>query len=133
VLLLRPLGVRADRPRTGTAERWTATAAALFSALAEPGVLNRPIDLPGGGTTTPGDLLGALTTDVLVHTWDLARAVDMDAGLDPELCAGAYEVAVAAEIPRDGAMFGPAVRVEHDADAATKLIAFYGRNPNWTR
>jgi uncharacterized protein (TIGR03086 family) len=131
VLLLRPLGVRAGRPRTGPAARWAATAAALATALAEPGVLDRPIDLPGGGTSTPGDMLGALTTDVLVHTWDLARAVDLDSALDAELCAAAYDVAVAAGIPRNGSMFGAAVRVEPDADAATKLVAFYGRDPAW--
>jgi len=131
-LLLRPLGVRADRPRTGPSARWAATAGALFTALAEPGVLNRPVELPGGGTSTPGDMLGALTTDVVVHTWDLARAVGLHPALDAELCAGAYEVAVAARIPRDGAMFGAPVRVAPDADAATMLVAFYGRDPAWT-
>ena len=36
VLILRALGVRAHRPRTGPAERWTATQTALFDALTEP-------------------------------------------------------------------------------------------------
>ena len=40
-LLLRPLGRRAERPRDDPAARWTATAAALFTVLAEPGVLDR--------------------------------------------------------------------------------------------
>ena len=71
-LLLRPLGVRANRPRGDPAARWRATSDALFTALAAPDVLDRETELPGGGTSTPRTMLAALTTDVLVHTWDLA-------------------------------------------------------------
>ena len=42
--MLRPMGVRAHRPRTGPAARWRATSDALFTALTE-----------------PADVLGALT------------------------------------------------------------------------
>ena len=73
-LLLRPLGVRANRPKTGPAARWAATSVALFAALDTPGTLDRETELPGGGTSSPRTMIGALTTDVLVHTWDLARA-----------------------------------------------------------
>jgi hypothetical protein len=36
-------------------------------------------------------LVAALTQDVLVHTWDLARAVGADDRLDPELCKRYFE------------------------------------------
>ena len=75
-LLLRPMGVRANRPRTDPAARWEATRTAIFAALDPPGALDQATDLPGGGQSTPRAMLGALTTDVLVHTWDLARATD---------------------------------------------------------
>jgi hypothetical protein len=114
VLLLRPMNVRAHRPRTGPAARWSATQRALFDALTE-----------------PVDVLGALTTDVLVHTWDLARAVDLPADLDPELCSTAYERLRGTELPRDSGMFAAAVPVAGDAAAATLLIALYGRDPDW--
>ena len=114
VLLLRPLGVRAHRPRTDPAARWAATQRALFDALTE-----------------PVDVLRALTADVLVHTWDLARAVDLPPDLDPELCAAAYDLMQGNDLPRDGSMFGAAVRVAAAADAATRLVAFYGRDPDW--
>jgi uncharacterized protein (TIGR03086 family) len=130
-LLLRPLGMRAERPRDDPAARWAATAAALFTALAEPGVLDRATELPGGGQSTPGKMLGALTTDVLVHTWDLARAVDLPPDLDLQLCASAVDALLANDLPRDNGMFEPAVAVAGDADAATRLIAFYGRDPDW--
>ena len=35
------------------------------------------------------------------------------------------------DLPRDNGMFQPAVAVADDADAATRLIAFYGRDPDW--
>jgi uncharacterized protein (TIGR03083 family) len=114
VLILRPMGVRAHRPRTGPAERWSATQDALFAALTE-----------------PIDVLPALTTDVLVHTWDLARAVDTAVVLDPELCAAALDALQARDLPRDGTMFGPAVEVPDVSDPATRLIALSGRDPAW--
>src|SRR5438045_6217662 len=112
VLILRPLAVRAHRPREGPAERWRATLNALIPVLA------------------PSDLLGALTTDVLVHTWDLARATGVDPGAD-ELYATVYQAVSATALPR-GEMIGPAVPVAEDADDLTKLAAFYGRDPAWT-
>ena len=111
VLILRPRGVRAHRPREGPAERWRATADALFGALDE-----------------PPDVLPALTTDVLVHTWDLARSADTDAHLDEAIVATSELF----EMDRDAGFAGPIVAVPDDADAATKLIAWYGRNPRWT-
>ena len=114
VLLLRPMGVRAHRPRTDPAARWTATQHALFDALAE-----------------PVDVLPALTSDVLVHTWDLARSADLAPDLDLALCALAYDAVRAMDLPRDTGMFEPAVPATDDADAASRLIAFYGRDPDW--
>jgi uncharacterized protein (TIGR03086 family) len=130
-LLLRPLGVHANRPKTDPAARWLATSAALFAALDQPGALDRETELPGGGRSTPRTMLGALTTDVLVHTWDLARAADVDPALDPELCDEAYAAARAAGVGAATELVAAAVEVPLDADAATRLIALYGRDPAW--
>jgi uncharacterized protein (TIGR03086 family) len=131
-LLLRPLGVRANRPRTDPAARWDATAAALFGALEADGVLDQVTELPGGGHSAPRRMLGALTTDVLVHTWDLARAIDRPPLLDAELCAAADESARAAGIPRDSGMYAAEIATTPDADAQTRLIALCGRDPAWS-
>jgi len=130
-LLLRPLGVRAHRPREDPAARWDATSEAMFAALATDGVLDRATELPGGGTSSPGAMIGGLTTDVLVHTWDLARAARLPTALDEELCAWGYGGLRASEFRRDPAMFGPEVPVDDNASVADKLVAFYGRNPVW--
>ena len=132
-LLLRPLGVRAHRPRDDAAARWDATASALFAALEPDGALDRVTELPGGGESTPRTMIAALTTDVLVHTWDLARAAGLPADLDEDLAADAYTAARAAGVGRDSGMVGPEVEVDEHASAPDKLVAFYGRDPSWSR
>ena len=131
-LLLRPLGVRANRPREDPAARWRATSDALFTALAAPDVLDRDTELPGGGTSTPRTMLAALTTDVLVHTWDLARAAGVDPHLDEDLCIDALANAEQPPLNRARGMVGPERDAPAGADAATRLAAYYGRDPLWT-
>lgn len=130
-LLLRPLGVRALRPREGPAARWDATSSSLYTALAVDGVLDRATDLPGGGTSSPRSMLDALTTDVLIHTWDLARATQVRADLDDALCARAFAAAKASDFRRADGMIGAEVTTAADASATDKLVAFYGRDPAW--
>ena len=79
----------------------------------------------------PDPMLASLTTDVLVHTWDLARSAGLDPALDTELCATCYETNRAANLARLPDMFAPEVPVVDGADAATKLIALCGRDPGW--
>ena len=131
-LVLRPLGVHANSPEAPIRRRaGAATSAALFAALDPPGALDRATELPGGGESTPRTMLGALTTDVLVHTWDLARAADLDPALDPRAVRAAYEAAR----PPIWAAYATCTRrgagTAGDADAATRLIALYGRDPAW--
>jgi uncharacterized protein (TIGR03086 family) len=130
-LLLRPLGVRAHRPREDPAARWRATADALFAYLSVDGALDRETELPGGGHSSPRQMLGALTTDVLVHTWDLARAAGTVPRLDLELCTTAYHAATTTPLRRGDGMIGPEVIAAPDADIATRLVALYGRDPAW--
>jgi uncharacterized protein (TIGR03086 family) len=129
-LLLRPLGVRAQRPRTGPAERWEATSRALFRALADEGVLDRATDLPGGGQSSPRTMLAALTTDVLVHTWDLAVATGVEARLDRALCVIALGQRDPAAAPTS--MYAAPVAVPDSTEPCTRLLAASGRDPMWT-
>jgi uncharacterized protein (TIGR03086 family) len=128
-LLLRPLGVRAQRPREDPAARWRATSDALFGALDTPGVLDRATDLPGGGQSSPRTMLAALTTDVLVHTWDLGVAIGVDPALDPELCERALAALGAHDPGGADQLIGPAVPVAADAPLPDRLAARYGRDP----
>lgn len=70
------------------------------------------------------------TSDVFLHTWDLARATGQDERLDPDKCAQLLE----GMLPMDEALrrsghYGPRVEVDEDADVQTRLLAFIGRRP----
>jgi len=131
MLLLKPLGVRAERPREDTVARWRATDAALSEALSRDGVLDQEIQGPMGDTTA-GSLLRALTSDVLTHTWDLARAVGLEVELDPELSAAALEMAEAAgDGLQASGMFGAPVAVPDDAPVPDHMLGRFGRDPAW--
>jgi hypothetical protein len=119
VLLLRPLGLKPDRPRDDPQVRWQLTYRQLEKAFSE-----RLVDAPR--------LVPSLTRDVLVHTWDLARAVGADDRLDARWCEDFY-----AALPNDplelsaGGMFAAPVALGDDVDVQAKLLARLGRNPNW--
>lgn len=72
------------------------------------------------------------TSDVFMHTWDLAQAAGQDAGLDAEEC----ERVLGGMVPMEGALrssghYGPAVTVADDAAAVDRMVAFIGRDPSW--
>ncbi|MEO6125024.1 MAG: TIGR03086 family metal-binding protein [Ilumatobacteraceae bacterium] len=68
--------------------------------------------------------------DVLLHTWDLARAAGLDERLDPaEVAAMLAGILPMDEALRQSGQFGPRVEVADDADEQTRLIAFVGRRP----
>jgi hypothetical protein len=78
-LLLRPLGLNPERPRDEPQQRWETTFDWLCDAFSREGLFeprrgagrwNKSRD--AARRRYPGTLL---TRDVLVHTWDLARAV----------------------------------------------------------
>ena len=68
--------------------------------------------------------------DVLVHTWDLARATGQDETLDPEeVVAMLSGIEVHDAALRVGGQYGPRVEAAPDADPQTQLLAFLGRRP----
>ncbi|MQY27143.1 TIGR03086 family metal-binding protein [Nocardia aurantia] len=72
------------------------------------------------------------TTDVFLHTWDLARATGQDDRLDPEHCADLLAgMEPLDEILRSSGQYGPRVEVPDTADAQDRLLGFIGRDPNW--
>jgi uncharacterized protein (TIGR03086 family) len=137
VLLLRPMGAKPDRPRGDPAVRWAITWDALRSLLDTPGLFDGPVEVPAVGNNPPSrieaaPLVGLLSQDVLVHTWDLARAVGGDDRLDPDLCAFYLS-----RLPDDSTsqvqsgMFASPVRLAEGADPQSALLARLGRHPDW--
>jgi uncharacterized protein (TIGR03086 family) len=138
VLLLRPLGLKPDRPHDDPQLRWELTYGALEKAF-ESGrrLFERVIDIPElqGNPATRLDaraMMPNLTRDVLVHTWDLARAVGADDRLDARWCELFY-----AALPSDpralsvSGMFDAPVAVGDQPNVQSKLLARLGRNPGW--
>ena len=122
VLLLRPLGAKPARPKDEPVKRWALTADALFAAL----------DRPGALADGRGQLMGALTTEVLVHTWDLARAIGMEVVLDQRLCRVGLDRATANRDKLESSgTFGPPVSVSGVAPIADQLLGLFGRDPQW--
>jgi uncharacterized protein (TIGR03086 family) len=137
VLLLRPLRLKPDRPRDDPQRRWELTFDRVRQALAGPEVFQRVVDIPAMGTNPAtqldvGELLPRLTQDVLIHTWDLARAVGGDDRLDQQWCAAFLE-----GLPADpdalsaAGMFAAPIAVDDTADPQAKLLARLGRDPSW--
>lgn len=66
--------------------------------------------------------------DVLIHTWDLARAIGADSTLAPELVEACYAMAAPLEDAiRSSGQYGEHVEVPADADPQTRLLALVGR------
>ncbi|OBA77236.1 hypothetical protein A5641_18530 [Mycobacterium sp. 1554424.7] len=122
VLLLRPLGLKPDRPRDDPRARWQATYDALRQAL----------ESGGASRLDAYRLMPNLTRDVVVHTWDLARAVGADDRLDPGWCE-----LFCADLPTDpqdltaSGMFKAPVAVKAEMDVQARFLARLGRDPAW--
>lgn len=73
------------------------------------------------------------TSDVFMHTWDLARATGQDDQLDTDFCAVLLAgMEPLEDVIRSSGQYGLRVPTPDDADARTRLIGFIGRDPLWT-
>lgn len=84
-----------------------------------------------GRTITPAHLAAEIVTlELVVHAWDLARAVDADLPVDPEMCDQCRRNAEQLITPdKRGRAFALPVSVANDASAIERLVAFTGRTP----
>ena len=115
---------------TDPAGAWEAVDGAIRSALEDPAIAGSERDTPMGPSTFERTVDTICTGDVLVHTWDLARATGQDETLDP----GEVRRMVEGMEPYDEAMrrsghYGPRIPVPEGADDQTRLLAFMGRRP----
>lgn len=86
-----------------------------------------------GTLPLPAMLDQFFTSDVVFHTWDLARATGQDDRLDEDFIAGALAgMSSQAEMIRASGQFGEQQPVPQDADVQDRFLAFIGRDPRWT-
>lgn len=91
----------------------------MLAAYSEPGVLDKT-----------GPSLGIAFSDLLLHSWDLARATGQDATMPEGLAEAAYGLIHGkfTDEQRKG-IFKPEVPVGKDASTQDRLLAYSGRNP----
>ncbi len=108
---------------------WQESAHRAESAVNAIKNLDEDVETPMGNMSAE-DFLTMMTTDRLVHGYDLAIAIGADSTLNPELVELAYAfVEPRAETMREGGVFGPAVDIPEDASTRDKLLAVTGRQP----
>ena len=116
-----------DDPRAAFAE----SAAAADAALRAEGALGRLHRMPFG--EVPGAMVAGMRfVDILIHTWDLAKATGQSTTLDPEVCQTGLMLARMrlGEAPRPpGSRIGPEVVVAADAPVCDRFAAYLGRQP----
>ncbi|MEE6139667.1 TIGR03086 family metal-binding protein [Mycobacterium sp. 050128] len=103
----------------------------VLAAVAKPGVLEQSCVSPLGFDWPLTQAVAGTFMDVLIHTWDLARATHQDERLDPVLVQACTAMFVP-EMPRRGreaGIIGPEVAVTADASAQDRLLAAMGRRP----
>lgn len=126
-------GVVLDRgpsPAEDPVAAWTVHSAAVQRLLDGPDATTAFRHPMVGEMPLPVAVDRFYTTDVFLHTWDLARATGQDEQLDAQTCAQLLEgMQPIEELLRSSGQYGPAVPVPADADVQTRLLAFIGRDP----
>jgi uncharacterized protein (TIGR03086 family) len=112
---------------------WVVQAAAVQALLDDPDAAGRVLANPHLGEVPLPDAIDRFyTSDVFMHTWDLARATGQDDRLDPDECARLLAgMEPMEQMIRASGQYGERVAVPPDADAQSRLLGFIGRDPRW--
>jgi uncharacterized protein (TIGR03086 family) len=103
----------------------------VLTALELPGAMERVCVSPLGFDWSVADAVAGTFMDVLIHTWDLARATGQDERLDADLVEACTTMFLP-EMPRRGreaGIVGPEVVLGEGASAQDRLLAAMGRTP----
>lgn len=116
------------------AQSWARLSDDVTKAWSDDALLTATQVLPWA--EVPGFIgVGQYISEVLVHAWDLARAIGVDVDWNQELAAETL-VGVKMGLPVDGRddpdmPFSAVVPTEPDALPMDQLVAYMGRNPNF--
>jgi uncharacterized protein (TIGR03086 family) len=110
---------------------WRVHADAVQRLLDDPETPGRVLSNPHTGDVPLDEAVDRFyTSDVFMHTWDLARATGQDETLDAEKCAELLAgMEPIEELLRSSGQYGPRVEVPADADVQTRMLGFIGRDP----
>ena len=113
---------------------WNAHVCGVQSLLDDPASRDLIVHSPHFPEMSLTQMIDRLyTTDVFLHSWDLARATGQDDRLDAAHCADLFAgMEPLEEMLLASGQYGPRVVVPEDASAQDRLIGFIGRDPGWT-
>lgn len=109
---------------------WKAVRGAALAAYGAEGALDKEINSPLGGRMPAEQVLGGPPCgDILIHTWDLARAIGADEKLPEDACQGMLAMlrTLPSEALRQPGRFDAAIDPPEGADIQTQLLCFTGR------
>jgi len=107
---------------------WEASRDAILAGLEDPAVARLEYEGELGQATFEMAVDRFVSADLVVHTWDLARAGGLDEHLDPDEVHRVFEeMRPMDDMLRGSGSFGPKVEAPADADEQTRLLAFLGR------
>ena len=85
-----------------------------------------------GGVELPAEVMGSVAlAEVLIHGWDVARAIDLPYDSDPATTQACLAHLAQFDAAGTEGMFGPAVPIADDAPDLDRVIAMSGRDPAW--
>jgi uncharacterized protein (TIGR03086 family) len=130
-MVLPSLPAVGDDPRgdfARIAARWTV-------AVEQTGEI---LDLPRMGPQPTQRILGIHAVDMLVHRWDLARALQLPLAVPAGLAEAALPLARANTAPGSplngpGGAYRPPVAEQPTDSTMDRIVALLGRDPRWTR
>ncbi len=124
-----PTGPSVDDDPVGA---WLVLSDGLQAVLDDPDVASKQFSHPRAGDHQLDQAIAMFFMgDVLLHTWDLARATGQDETLLADEVGPMYEGMLPIdEMLRQSGQYGPKVAVPDSADVQTKLLAFIGRDPS---
>jgi uncharacterized protein (TIGR03086 family) len=109
-------------------EAWRDAYAGILTLTEDPVAMGELVDGPAGTMPFEQIVDNFVCMDVLIHTWDLARAVGGDERLDQTSVARAYgTLKPMDEQIRQPGFFGPKLEPPADADTQTEFLCFVGR------
>lgn len=85
-----------------------------------------------GREMTVDDYLRQIAGDLLIHAWDIGKAIGVPARIDAELAEEVYEHAVSRkEQLRSAGILGTPIAVPESMSIQHKLLALFGRPADW--
>jgi uncharacterized protein (TIGR03086 family) len=85
-----------------------------------------------GGVELPAEVMGNIAlAEVVLHGWDVARAIGRPYDADPASLRVCLEHLAQFDPAGTEGMFGPAVPIADDASDLDRAVALSGRDPAW--